>query len=502
MSHDELPNDWGPVLQDLADRRATARSMGGDDKVERHRSKGKLDARQRVERLLDPGTFTEIGTLVGAVPADGLVAGHGLIAGRPVMVGAEDFTTLGGSIGAGSANKRYRISELAYQERVPLIMLLEGAGHRPPLPGEPHGGRSPVDLSMQVRLSGRVPVITGVMGASAGHGALIAPMSDYCVMTEQGAIFTAGPPVVKESLGEDIAKEDLGGPEVAVGSGLVHDVFGDDDAVCDAIRTYLSFFPSNAWQYAPRRENTDMGERHVDELLSIIPKNNRRGYDMHRVIEQVVDEGRYVEVHEGYGRAIVCALAHVGGDAVAIVANNPKVLAGSIDSDAADKASHFIQVADSFHLPIVFLTDNPGVLAGSASERKAILRHGARMFAAQAWCTTVKLQVTLRKAYGFGSMVMSMTSFSNQTLSYAFPAATLGAMGAAGSSRSVKADEDTAAAIRQAELDASYRSASTLGFDELVDPRELRNALLHGLRLSAQRRTVAPEPVSRVGIMP
>ena len=185
-----------------------------------------------------------------------------------------------------------------------------------------------------------------------------------------------------------------------------------------------------------------------------------------------------------------------------VVASQPAVMAGSIDADAADKAAHFISLCDSFHLPLVFMTDNPGVLAGTASERAGILRAGARMFTAQTRAQTVKIQVTMRKAYGFGSCVMAMNGYDEQTLSYAFPGATMGAMGAQGAGNAVGADDDTRAKLRQAELESSYRSASGLGFDELIDPRDLRNAILDGLDLSARRRQGAAEPVARIGITP
>ncbi len=473
--------------------------MGGPDRLGRHRGAGKLDARARVDALVDPGSFTEIGTLVGEVPADGIVAGAGRIDGRPVMLGAEDFTTVAGTIGSGSNAKRYRIAELALRDRVPLIMLLEGAGYRPE--NKPHG-RAPTDLIMQAQCSGRVPVVTGVMGASAGHGALIAPMSDFAVMTERAAIFTAGPPVVRESIGEDVTKEALGGPDVAIPSGLVHNLAADDHAALDILRHYLSFFPSSAWSYPPRRGGTDTGHRLVDEMLSIVPRDNRRVYDIRSVIDVLVDDGQWFEVQPSFGPAVVCGLAHLGGDPVAVVANQPTVLAGSVDVDAADKAAHFIMVADSFHLPLVFLADNPGVLPGTASERDGILRSGARMFAAQTVATTPKLHITLRKAYGFGSMVMSMVGFDGQSATFAFPGATLGAMGAAASSRALGADADRAAALRQAELDASYRSAAGLGFDELIDPRESRDALLGAMERIRSRRQEAPTPVARVAITP
>jgi len=494
-----VPDDWRETLEDLAERRRHATSMGGEQRLAKRAAEGRLNARQRVAALLDDGTFREFGRLVGDdVPSDAFVAGSGLIDGRPVMLGAEDFTTLAGTIGGGSNAKRYRLAELALNERVPLIMLLDGAGFRP---GSRSHGRSPTDLLAQARCSGNVPIITGVMGASAGHGALIAPISNFVVMTEDSSIFTAGPPVVKQSTGEDVHKLDLGGPSVAIPSGLVHNLAANDQDALEQIRRYLSYFPSSAWSY-PMHRPTDDGYRSTPELLSIIPRNNRQVYDMRRAIEVIVDDHQWWEVQAGYGEAIVCALAHLGGESVAIVANQPQVLAGSIDADAASKAARFITIADSFHLPIVFLSDNPGVLPGTVSEREGILRAGARMFAAQSLATTVKLHVTFRKAYGFGSMVMGMVSFDRQTGSYAFPGATLGAMGADASSNASKADDEVRAELRRLELQASYNSASNLGFDELIDPRETRDVLLDGLNLAMHRRQAVPEPVARVGITP
>ena len=493
---------WEPLLDDLEDRRRAARAMGGPEKLARRRDEGGLDARARIAHLLDPGSFVEIGTLVGSVPADGLVAGSGTIQGRHVMVGAEDFTVLGGSIGAGSSAKRFRISELAELDRIPLVMLLEGAGHRPPLPDEPAPGRAPTDLIQQARLSGRVPLVTGVLGASAGHGALVAPISDFSVMTLDASIFAAGPPVVKASLGEDVSKQDLGGPGVAVASGLVHNVAADDRAVLDDIRTYLSYFPSSAWSHPPRRDGGDTGPRRLDDILGVVPRDSSTPYDVRLVVSMLVDEGRFFQVQPDFGSSMVCALAHLGGEPVAVVANQPQVMAGAIDADAAEKAAHFVTVADSFHLPLVFLTDNPGMLAGTASEQAGILRAGARMFAAQTQARTVKLQVALRKAYGFGSLAMSMVSFDRQTASYALPGVTLGAMGSRGAADAVGADAGTAEALRQAEAGAVYRSAGRLGFDEMIDPRDLRDVLRAALSRGLSRRQAAPLPAARVGITP
>lgn len=495
------PPDWEETLTDLDRRRRHAWGMGGPERLDKHRGKGKLDARARIDLLLDPGTFREIGTLVGGeIAADGLVVGSGSINGSPVMLGAEDFTTLAGSIGPGGNSKRYRIAELALRDKTPLVMLLEGAGFRP---GGGHYGRAPTDLLAQAQCSGKVPTVAAVLGPSAGHGALVAPVCDFRIMSTQGAIFTAGPPVVKESTGEDISKEDLGGPVTALPSGVIHNVAEDDEAVIADIRRYLSYFPASAWSYpSPLPPDEDSEPRPTPELLDIVSRDNRRVYDMRAVLDVVFDRPDWFEVQPQYGKAIICALAHLGGHPVAIVANQPNVLAGSIDADAADKAAHFIMVADSFHLPLIFFADNPGMLPGSRSERNGVLRAGARMFAAQTAATTVKLHVTLRKAYGFGSMVMSLLGFDSQSATFAYPGATMGAMSAAALGRATHAGEDVTAKLRDAELQASYRSAESMGFDELIDPRETRDALLASLLRSLSARQAAAEPVSRTAILP
>jgi acetyl-CoA carboxylase carboxyltransferase component len=496
--------DWGETLDDLERRRQHAFEMGGPERLDKHHNKGKLDARARIEHLLDPGTFRELGTLVGGeIAADGLVVGSGSIHGSPVMLGAEDFTTMAGSIGPGGNSKRYRIAELALRDKIPLVMLLEGAGFRPT---GGHYGRTPTDLLAQAQCSGRVPTVAAVLGPSAGHGALVAPVCDFRIMSADGAIFTAGPPVVKESTGEDISKENLGGPDVALPSGVIHNVAEDDEAVLDDVRRYLSYFPPSAWSYPSPRPASETGAagepRQTPELLDIVSRDNRRVYDMRAVLDVIFDSPDWFEVQPQFGKAIICALARLGGHPVAVVANQPQVLAGSIDAHAADKAAHFIMVADSFHLPIVFLADNPGMLPGSRSERSGVLRAGARMFAAQTAATTLKLHVTLRKAYGFGSMVMSLLGFDSQVATYAYPGATMGAMSAAALTRATHAEDDMSAHLREMELQASYRSAENLGFDELIDPRETRDALLAGLQRGLFSRQVAAEPVCRTVILP
>jgi acetyl-CoA carboxylase carboxyltransferase component len=504
-------SDWGELLKDLQARRETARAMGGPERLEQHRRDGRFDARARVERLLDEDTFVELGMLVGSVhrgvvppvPADGLIAGHGLIDGRPVLVGAEDFTVMGGSIGLGTTAKRQRLAELAEQERVPLVMLLEGAGERTQNAFE-RRGRAPNDLQTLAHLSGLVPTIAVVMGPSAGHGALTAPLMDFVVMVEGASLFSAGPPLVKEATGEDVTKDDLGGTAVhTVVSGVAHNAVPDDRDALDLVRRYLSYFPSNAWQRPqPLAGADDTAPRGVDALTDLIPADPRRRYDVRPVVELLADRGSVLEIESAFGRPIVTALARLGGEPVAIVANQPAVKAGAIDSDAADKAAHFIDVAGAFHLPLVFLADNPGVLAGTAAERSGILRHAARMFAAQARVDSTKLHVTLRKAYGFGSSLMAMNPFDRQTVTLALPGARLGAMPATGGGAAAGVDDDAQRVLDHAELGGAYSSADTMSYDEVVEPGELRNALLAALRLSETRRSQPAEPARHHGVSP
>ena len=499
----EEGQDWVPALQEIERRKVEALAMGGEARLVRQRERGRLHARERIAALFDPGSFSEIGQLVGTaedppVPGDALVAGSGLIGGRPAVAGAEDVTVLGGSIGTGASDKRFRLCQLALQERVPLVMLLEGAGHRVT---DAAAGRRPGDLLGLAELSGVVPLVCLVLGASAGHGASTAPLSDFVVMTESASLFAAGPPLVKSATGEDVTKEALGGPQVAAdAAGVVHNVVPDDRAAIALGRRYLTYFPINAWEQPPSGVGPDVGPRRLDDILDLIPSSPRRPYPMLPVLESMVDNGSLLEIQPTFGRSIVTALARLGGQSVAIVANDPDVMAGTVDSAAADKAAHFLNVAGAFGLPCVFLADNPGVLAGTQAERQGILRHAARMFAVQHRLTVPKLHVTVRKAFGFGSSIMAMNPFDGQTITLAFPSITLGAM-PAGSEGSAVPDAEERARLAAEQANASINAANRLAYDAVIDPRELRNALLAGLSLAAGRRTVAPSPRSG-GILP
>jgi acetyl-CoA carboxylase carboxyltransferase component len=497
--------EWRPFIDDLEQRIDAGRMMGGPEKIARHNEKERLDARQRIEALVDSKSFREIGTLVGgissnglpAVPADALVAGMARIDGRPVLVGSEDFTSKGGSIGLGAHAKRLRLARLASQEHVPLVMLLEGAGERTTnaLQRYPY---SPNDLQELAALSGLVPTVAVIMGPSAGHGALTALLMDFVIMVKGASIFAAGPPLVAAATAELVTKEELGGIDVQVKeSGVAHNIADNDHEALKLVRRYLSYLPLNAWQRPPNIAPEKNQKRRLEKILDLIPLNPRKAYDVRVLIDMLSDRKSVFEIQPFFGESIITAFARIGGMSIAIVANQPLVKAGMIDNDAAEKAAHFFELADAFHLPVVFLADNPGVMAGTAAERNGTLRSAARMYKAQAQVRSAKLNVTLRKAYGFGSSLMAMNPFDNQTITLAFPGTTLGAMPAEGGGDASRADATTQSALDSAETGGPWATADTMGFDEVIDPREIRNVLLDALELAAEGRkseNVTPRP--------
>jgi methylmalonyl-CoA decarboxylase subunit alpha len=392
-----------------------------------------------------------------------------------------------------------RLARLALQERAPLVLLLEGAGERTSnaLEGYPH---APNDLQELARLSGRVPTVAAVMGASAGHGALCAVLADFVVMVDGAALFSAGPKLVLRALGERVTKEELGGARMhAAESGNAHNLAADDAEALALVRRYLSYFPSSAWEWPPRSPSgPDAAERRLDDALERIPREPTRPYDIRPLLEELCDAGSLLEIQPWYGESIVTALARLGGEPVACVASQPQAMAGAVTRHSAEKAAHFLEVADAFHLPVVFLADNPGILAGVRAEQEGTLRAAARMYAAQARLRSPKLHVTLRKAYGFGSSLMGMNPFDGQTLCLALPGASLAALPAAGGSDAAGLDASARERLAEAEAAGAWLAADTLGYDDVIDPRDLRNALLAGLRLAAGRRGEAPAPVRSI----
>jgi acetyl-CoA carboxylase carboxyltransferase component len=482
--------EWQPWLDRLAGERDRSKQMGGEERLAKHASAGKLNVRQRVDALFDEGTFTEIGSLVGhkeELPGDGFVCGFGEIDGRTAAVGAEDFTIKAGSVGPGGSYKRHRIAELAVQEGVPIVWMKEGAGARM---GKRTStpARVPNDLEPMADCKGEVPVVSLILGVSAGHGALSAPMSDFVVMTKQAALFTGGPDLVRAATGQEVTAQELGGWRVCVDiAGTVHNVAEDDLEAIDLARAYLDFFPSSRYRVLGRRNGPDSGRRETPALLDIIPPNPRQPYEVRQVVQELVDEGDFFEVQPRYGRALVTGWGRVGGQVVGFVANNPAFGAGAIDAAAAIKATDLIETADTFGHPVIFLLDNPGVLAGTEAEQGGVLKWGGRMYLAGRRLRTPKISVLMRKGFGFGLVTMAHMPHDRQTLTLALPSANIASMPAQSGGRTANLDDETRAKIEQAQRGGPYGLADRLGIDEVVDPRELRNALIAGLDLAATR---------------
>ena len=502
-------DDWGPLLEELSRRKQAARAMGGAEKLARREQEGRLHARERLDRLFDPGTFVELGALTGsvrrdaAVPADAFVAGFGDVDGRPVLAGAEDFTVMGGSIGLAGADKRYRLTQLAAQERVPLVFLLEGAGHRMTNALEGHG-RTPNDLQGLASLSGSVPTVAVVMGASAGHGALAAPLMDFVVHGRRcGALrrrSAARARIGRRGRHEGRARRHRSARAQERRRAQPRPGTIPPRSTSHAVTSVTSRRARG--KPRPSGAGRTRASGALDEILALVPADPRRPYPMRQLVELVCDAESVLEIQPEWGRSLVTSLAFLGGRSIAVVANDPSVKAGTIDREAAEKGTRFLEIAGAFHLPVLFLADNPGVLAGTKAEQAGALRAGARMFAAQHRLRSPKISVTLRKAFGFGSSIMAMNPFDDQTLSLAFPGVTLGAMPAGGGGTASKADPSTQAALDASELAGPWRTASSLGFDDVIDPRELRNAAIRGFRLAAARTRAPLGPVARVGVLP
>jgi acetyl-CoA carboxylase carboxyltransferase component len=480
---------WDDLLDDLEDRIDAATAMGGPERLARQAAKGRLNARERVARLCDEGTFKEIGALGGAahpaggepVPADALVGGVARVNGRSVVVIAEDFTVQGGSIGHVNAAKRLRLAMLAQQERIPLMLLLDGAGERASNMFERYPF-APNDLQVVADLQGQVPVVTLVLGVSAGHGALTGVFADLIIMTENASLFAAGPPVVLGSLGIEVTPEELGAARIHTAqSGVAHNLAADEDEALSMARRFLSYLPQHAGAASPEPPaGRDTDKRLLDNILDAIPADHQRPYDMRPVLEQLVDAGSLLEVQSLYGKTMLTAFARIGGRAVLIVASQPAVGAGAITAEAAEKATHFLRVAGSFGLPVVFLTDTPGVMPGPEAERVGTLRAAAGMYLAQRAVRAPKVHVTLRKAFGFGSSLMAMNPFDRQTLTLAFTGISLGGLPAQGGAAASKASDADSERMSERQSGA-WAAADNLGYDRVIDPRDLRNELIEAL---------------------
>ena len=492
------PTDWQPEVGEIATRMELANEMGGLERVQRQHDNGKLTIRERIDAVLDTGTFHEIGGLTGAgVYEDGkltdftpspYVGGLGKIDGRTVVVGGEDFTVAGGS--ADLTMDRFKsvfYADLARDYRVPLIYLHDGAGAN--VASTSQEGHSHVPSSFDlfgpvIRASLEVPVLGGILGATAGGVAANAMLCHFTVMTrETGSLFAAGPPVVKRAIGTEITKAELGGVDVHVGtSGAVDNAADDEADVFRQMRTFLSYFPSNVYQQPTVRSCGDPLDREEDALLSIVPRNRARVYNMRRIVELVVDDGAFFEVKPDFGRSLHTILARVGGYPVGIVANNPGVIGGAMSAASADKQGSFVELCDHFHIPIVFLADVPGFMVGPDAESTGTLRHGMRAFWATYLATVPVFTVITRKNYGMAGAATAHAGQVNYRVGW--PSGEWGSIPIEGGvdaaySREIANAPDPKK--RRAEIEAElgqlrnvFRTAEHFGIEEIIDPRKTR----------------------------
>jgi acetyl-CoA carboxylase carboxyltransferase component len=513
--HPEL-HDWKPLLDDLTLRRERAAGMGGADRVTRQRDLGKRPVRERLDLLLDAGSFTEYGQLAdhmdpgladkGYLAADGVVTGIGRIDGRRVAVIAYDFTVMAGSMGAVGEHKTARIRELVLRQRIPIVWLLDSGGARiHSMTGSTFAGAGAL-FREQVVLSGVVPQVGALLGHCAAGTAYIPALTDFIPMVKgTSSMALGGRHLVKAATGEDVSEEEMGGSAVHNRISGVADQEVEDDAECLAmVRRYLSFFPSNNTEPPPVAECDDPVDRRCEELYGIVPTAPRRAYDVKQVVAAIVDDRDFLEIKPQWGRNLVCALARVGGQPVGILANQPMVLGGALDVNAADKAARFVWLCDAFGLPLVFLHDVPGFIVGSAVEKQGIIRHGAKMLFAVSEATVPKVAIVLRKSYGAGYFVMNGTAYEGDYVAI-WPTAEIAVMGPEGMVNITmrkqldaipEGKERDQARIEMADefrknIDP-YIAAGHAAVDEVIDPAETRLAIWRGLQASKTKRVDRP----------
>jgi acetyl-CoA carboxylase carboxyltransferase component len=492
-----------------------ARAIKGDQlATARQHAKGKLTARERLESLLDKGSFVELdlfrrsasGAADGAQPCtDGVVTGSGTIGGRRVFAYAQDFRIFGGSLGEAHAAKIHKVMDLALAVGAPLIALNDSGGARIQEGVSALAGYGGI-FRRNVRASGVIPQISVILGPCAGGAAYSPALTDFVFMVRDTAhMFVTGPDVVKAVTGESISLADLGGAHVhAKTSGVATFVYDVEETCLQEVRFLVSLLPSNSHDLPPARETGDPPDRRCPRLADIVPANPRRPYDVRKVIAEIADSGQFMELHEQWARSIVCALARIGGRTVGIVANQPMVRAGVLDIHSSAKAARFIQFCDAFSIPLVTLVDVPGFLPGVDQEHQGIIRHGARLLYAYCAATVPRVQVILRKAYGGAYIVMDSRSIGAD-LSFAWPTNEIAVMGAEAAIGVVYRKELAAAAHPEelrVQLVAEYKEqlmhpyyAAERGLvDDVIDPQDTRAVVARALDMLSDKR---PETVPR-----
>jgi len=501
-------------IEQLRARREEALHAGSQRAVDRQHELGKLTARERIDLLVDKDSFQEIDMFVRhqargfgiedkRPPSDAVVTGFGTVDGRTIFVFAEDFTVFGGSLGRAVADKIIKVMKMALEVGAPIVGLKDSGGARIQEGVAALDGYGRI-FRLNVAASGVIPQISVIMGPCAG-GAVYSPaITDFVYQVDQAShLFITGPDVIKAVTGEDVTFEELGGAVAhATISGVTHFVADSGKSALEEVRYLLSFLPQNNMEVPPYFTPTDTADRIDDQLDAIIPDSPNQPYDMVEVIESMVDDGAYYQVHESYATNIVVGFARMDGYSVGIVGNQPTSLAGTLDISASEKAARFVRTCDAFNIPIISMVDVPGFLPGVAQEHGGIIRHGAKLLYAYCEATVPRLTVITRKSYGGAYLVMNARGIGADIV-YAWPSAEIAVMGAQGAvnviqRREIEAAED--AQTTRAELIANYESqfanpyvAAELGLvDDVIEPRETRSKVIKALDMLRNKRDSLP----------
>ncbi|KGT76488.1 methylmalonyl-CoA carboxyltransferase [Bradyrhizobium japonicum] len=510
--------NWKPELDELARREAFAREMGGVDKVKRQHDQGRLTVRERIDRLIDSGSFHEIGAVSGIgeydssgelqklTPAN-CVFGRARVEGRTVVVVGDDFTVRGGSADASISAKPLMAEEMAHDFRLPIVRIIEGSGGggsvktietkgAANLPGGIGGTRW---YRFTTENLSRVPVVALGLGSVAGLGAARLAASHYSIMTRKSAMFVAGPPVVK-ALGQDLTKEELGGADIQTRAGAVDHAVDTEEEAFACARRFLSYLPSSVYELPPTLPCTDDPERTEEALMNAVPRNRKQVYKMRPIVEQVVDKGSFFEVAKNFGKPIIVGLARLEGRAVMVLASDSFHYGGSWTADACQKVVRWVDFAETFHLPIVYLMDCPGFMIGLDAEKAATIRHGVRAMAAVNQTTVPWCTVILRNAFGVAGVVHQPAD--RFSIRYAWPSAYWGSLPLEGGIEAayradIDAAEDKAGKLREIEdrlnkLRSPFRSAEKFWVEEIIDPRKTRSLLCEFARLAEPLRKAGP----------
>ncbi len=514
--------DSSDLLANLNAKREAAQLGGGESRIARQHEKGKLTARERIDLLLDPGSFQEMGMFVrhqshdfgmekNRPLGDGVVTGFGKIKGRLAYVFSQDFTVFGGSLGQAHAAKICKVMDLAMENGAPIIGLNDSGGARIQEGVVSLGGYAEIFFRNTIA-SGVIPQLSAVMGPCAG-GAVYSPaITDFVFMVQDTSyMFITGPNVVKTVTHEDVSFEELGGATAhAVKSGVAHLACQNDVDCLNRLREMFDFIPQNCEDPPPRRETDDPAHRADKELDTLVPENPNRPYNMGDVIRRIVDDGRFFELHEAYAGNILVGFAHLGGRSVGIVANNPGVLAGVLDIDASVKGARFVRFCDAFNIPLIVFEDVPGFLPGTDQEWRGIIRHGAKLLYAFCEATVPRMTVITRKAYGGAYDVMNSKHIRGD-LNFAWPSAEIAVMGPKGAveiihKRRIAAAEDAEELERSFTDDyrekfANPYVAAEHGYiDDVILPSETRLRLIRGLEMLKNK--VVNNPRKKHGNIP